>query len=411
MTPPTPEAQAENSGGQRPNRPRTRAGKVLTAALVAAAAAAAALGARAAIAEPDTVRDSAPESHTKTREAVDAAVRSGVPGAVIEVRDRQGSWRHAAGVGDVRTGRERSPHDHYRIGSVTKTFVATVLLQLEAEGRLNLDDTVEKWLPGVVRGNGHDGQRVTLRQLLRNTSGIFSYNTDEEFARKTAGTGFFEHRYDTWTPRQLVDVAMRHKPRFRPGKGFDYSNTNYILAGMVVDRVTGRPYGTEIERRILHRLGLRNTSVPGTDPRLPQPSSRAYAKFSKGAKPRDVTELNPSSAGAAGEMISDGADVTRFYRSLLRGELLPRQQMKEMTSTVPIDPRNPEAGGYGLGLVRFRMPCGKAIWGDGPRITGSLGKAFATRDGSRVVALNYNADWPGAPEESGVPILAAEFCR
>ncbi len=137
----------------------------------------------AALAAPAVAAGPAPARHEHTREAVEAAVAAGVPGATATVRDTHGSWSAAAGVGDTRTGKPRSAADRYRVASITKTFVATVLLQLEAEGRLSLDDSVERWLPGVVRGHGHDGRGITLRQLLNHTSGVHDYLADPDFRR------------------------------------------------------------------------------------------------------------------------------------------------------------------------------------------------------------------------------------
>ncbi|MFE2637835.1 serine hydrolase domain-containing protein [Streptomyces scopuliridis] len=347
--------------------------------------------------------------HHATQQQLDAAVRDGVPGALARVTDRDGVWNGSAGVADLTTGRERLPRDTYRIASLTKTFVATVLLQLAAEGRLDLDDTVESRLPGVVRGSGHDGRTVTVRQLLNHTSGVFNYNSDPEFRQKVAGDGFLTHRYDTWQPEQLVALAMSHPPYFAPGTGFHYSNTNYILAGMIVERVTGRPYGTEIERRILRPLKLRATSAPGTDVRMPRPSGRAYSKLlspDPAAEIHDVTELNPTVAGASGSMISDSADLQRFYRALLRGELLPAKQLGEMMDTIDMGADVPSGYGYGLGLLRQELPCGVEIWGHSGDTRGSRSAVAMTRDASHSIAFNFNADWAGDTKK----VVEAEFC-
>ncbi|MCM2391975.1 serine hydrolase domain-containing protein [Streptomyces albipurpureus] len=351
----------------------------------------------------------ASHGHDRTQQAIEALVREGVPGVVAQTRDRQGAWSGTAGVGDLRTGKSRSAQDRYRVGSITKTFVATVLLQLEAEGRLDLDDSVHRWLPGVVSGNGHDGRRITVRQLLNHTSGVYNYTDDPGFVRRVFGDGFFQHRYDTWQPRRLVDIALRHKPYFAPGADWHYSNTNYVLAGLVIEKATGRPYGSEIERRILRPLKLRATSVPGTDHRVPQPASRGYSKLSEdptATKIHDVTELNPSAAYAAGEMISDSGDLQRFYRALLKGALLPPKQQKALTDTVPIDP-NQSGVGYGLGLMSQKLSCGKEVWGHGGGIHGSNSRAAVTRDGDHSLAMNFNGDWMGDRDA----VLEAEYCR
>ncbi|MFG2356146.1 serine hydrolase domain-containing protein [Streptomyces sp. NPDC048521] len=346
--------------------------------------------------------------HGATREAVEAAVRAGVPGVTATAKDAQGTWSTTAGTGDLRTGAPRSAADRYRVGSITKTFVATVLLQLEAEGRLSLDDTVDTWLPGVVRGHGHDGRRITVRRLLDHTSGVYSYTADEGFARRYfLKDGFFQHRYDTLTPGDLVAIALKHEPDFAPGTSWSYSNTNYVLAGMVIEKVTGHSYATEIRHRIIDPLHLTATSVPGAKVTVPRPSSRAYSKLTESATGRtyDVTTLNPSLASAAGEMISDSADLDRFYSALLRGKLLPAAQLKEMKTTVKVD--GAPNTGYGLGLMDRTLTCGVHIWGHDGGIHGSVSSAVTTADGRHSLAANFNGDWAGDMDA----VLEAEFCR
>ncbi|MFF5971954.1 serine hydrolase domain-containing protein [Streptomyces sp. NPDC012769] len=368
---------------------------VVTTALVAGLAATA-LAAPAVAAGPPKPGT----GHATTQQALDANVAAGVPGAVAAARDGKDRWTGTAG--------ERGGKDRFRVGSITKTFAATVLLQLQAEGRLDLDDPVEKWLPGVVRGHGHDGRKITVRQLLNHSSGIYSYTEDPAFQQRTFGSGFLEHRYDTWSPKQLVEVAMAHEPDFAPGTSWNYSNTNFVLAGMVIEKVTGRPYGKAVENRIIKPLKLRATSVPGTDASMPKPHSRAYSKLSEdpGATTvHDVTELNPSLAHAAGEMISDTNDLQTFYRALLKGRLLPKAELRELTTTLPVSAEHPRFR-YGLGISWQKLSCGKEIWGHGGGIHGSLSEAYTTRDGEHSLAANINADWTGDTQS----VIEAEFC-
>lgn len=373
---------------------RTLLAAGLVAGLTATALAAPAVAATGAPPAP------AGPSHAATQQALDAAVAQGVPGAVAQARDGKDRWTGTAG--------ERGGADRFRVGSITKTFTATVLLQLQAEGRIDLDDPVEKWLPGVVRGHGNDGRAITVRQLLNHTSGIYSYTEDKDFQQKIFGAGFLEHRYDTWTPAQLVAIAMTHEPDFAPGTSWNYSNTNFVLAGMVIEKVTGRPYGKAVENRIIKPLKLRATSVPGTTSRMPRPHSPAYSKLTLDdttAPVHDVTELNPSIAGAAGEMISDANDLQTFYRALLKGRLLPEAEMKEMTDTVATSPDGGPVR-YGLGLMQAKLSCGKEIWGHSGGIHGSSSQAVATRNGEHTLAANFNADWTGDSQT----LLDAEFC-
>ncbi|MFI6808361.1 serine hydrolase domain-containing protein [Streptomyces luteogriseus] len=376
-----------------------------TAALTAATAMAlsAALVVPAVAAGPAA----APGGHDATKRAVRAAVADGVPGVTVTVRRGHGTWAATAGVGDLETGKPRSVRDHYRIASITKTFVATVVLQLEAERRLSLDDTVEKWLPGAVRGNGNDGSRITIRQLLNHTSGIFDYLEDPGFQQTyMTPDGFMKHRFDEAAPEELLAVAMKNRPYFEPGASFAYSNTNYLLAARVIEKATGNDYGDEIDRRIIAPLHLTSTSVPTTRVTLPRPGSRAYSKLAgtDTGPTYDVTELNPRLAYGSGQMVSSSADLTRFYSALLGGRLLPPGQLKKMRTTVE---SSRETSRYGLGLVDRKLGCGVHVWGHDGGIYGSNSDAVTTGNGRHSLAVNFNGDWSGSTDA----IIEAEFCR
>ncbi|WP_326799534.1 beta-lactamase family protein [Streptomyces sp. NBC_01808] len=357
-----------------------------------------------------------PAGHDGTQAALDAIVAEGTPGALAAVRDGRQRWSGEAGVADLATGEPRRDRDRFRVGSLTKTFTATVLLQLDARGVLSLDDTVERWLPGVVRGNGNDGREITVRHLLNHTSGIFNYNRDEGFLAKFTGESFLVHRYDGATPQELVEIGLSHPPLFAPGTGWEYSDTNYILAGMVIERATGDTYASQVSRRILEPLKLRATSVPGSSAAVPRPHGRHYSKLYQedpNAPVHDVTEFNPTVAWSAGQVISTTRDLNRFYAALLGGELLPREQVDQMLTTVPIESEESGASGastaaYGLGIRSDRLSCGVTVWGHGGQVPGSLSRAAATRDGRHVLTVNRNGDW-GAQERENAA-LEAEFC-
>ncbi|MEU1814649.1 serine hydrolase domain-containing protein [Streptomyces roseifaciens] len=388
--------------------------RALAGALAAAAMAAAALTAPAAAEAAGTTPAGSREAaaghdrHAATRSAMEAQVAAGIPGVLGQTRDDHGTWRSSAGIADRTTQRPRLAQDRFRIASVSKVFTSVVLLQLEAEGRIGLDDPVEHWLPGVVRGNGHDGWGITVRQLLNHTSGIYNYTDDPAF-RKLLGPGFLEHRFDDHTPEELVKTAMAHPPYFPPGKSWRYSNTNYVLAGMVVEKVTGRSYATEIKRRIVRPLGLTATTLPGTAPELPGPHGRAYSTLAAEPSPDpkiyDVTELNPSWGGAAGEIISTTGDLNRFYGALIGGKLLPQAQQRELLTTVSADDRMPGAG-YGLGVASIRLSCGANVWMHTGGVHGSLTVASASTDGRHTAAFNFNGDWTG---DLGA-LVEAEYC-
>ncbi|NEB79974.1 beta-lactamase family protein [Streptomyces sp. SID14478] len=346
--------------------------------------------------------------HPATLRAIDAAIAAGVPGISAEARDGDGVWKSAAGVGDLATGAPRGTDDRFRVGSITNTFVATVLLQMEAEHKLRLDDSVERYLPGLVTGHGNDGRAITVRQLLNHTSGLFDYFADTEYAETyLMGDGYLRHRYDTLTPERRVRVALAHEPLFSPGARHGFSNTNDVLAAMIVEKVGGTSYEDQVRRRIIEPLGLTATSQPGSRTTLPRPSSRAYSKLF-GAQPDridDVTEVNGSQAWGNGDIISSAGDLNRFYGALMRGRLLPPRQLAQMLTTVD-NPGFPGSS-YGLGIERLTLGCGTSLWYHDGGAVGWLSLAAFTGDGRHQLAFNYNSNW-GA--ETLVSLLNAEFC-
>ncbi|MGJ5831939.1 serine hydrolase domain-containing protein [Streptomyces ossamyceticus] len=400
----------------------TRLIRTTLAGVTAVAAAATALSATPAAADPATKADqptaatrtvpsdhaatrTVPSDHAATRAAMDAAVAAGVPGVVAEVRDARGVWRATSGVADLTTRQPRGAGDAFRTGSVTKSLVATVLLQLQAEGRLDLDATVDQYLPGLVRGNGHDGTKITVRQLMNHTSGVFNFTEDATFVKQVLGIEFLKTRYDDWTPEQVIALALRNPPQFEPGTSWKYSNTNYLLLGLIIEKLTGRPYADEIEQRVTRPLGMHATYFPGTDPHLPAPT-RHYSTFTEDpGTTHDVTELNPSWAWAAGEMITDTSDLNRFYTALFTGRLLRPAQLRQMTDTVPTEGNLPSQR-YGLGLIEYETTCGIKVWGHSGGIHGSSTQSFGTRDGRHMITLNFNGDWVGG----GKKVVSAEFC-
>ncbi|GLF99778.1 serine hydrolase domain-containing protein [Streptomyces yaizuensis] len=391
---------AGRAAARRTGRPRLRA----TAVGVAALAVTAGVFTAPAQAAP------APDAPTRpaTQRAMDAIVAAGIPGVTAQARDRHGAWNGASGIGDRRTGKPRGTHDHFRIASITKTFVATVMLQLAAEGRLDLDDSVDKHLPGLVRGNGHDGRKITVRQLLNHTSGVYDFLEDPAYRQKyLMEKGFLKHRYDYRPPQIAIDTALAHAPYFQPGAEYRYSNTNYILAALVMEKVTGNRYEDEVHRRIVKPLKLRGTSAPGNSSAMPKRSSRAYSTLTEDGSGtiRDVTLQNASQSWAEGDMISTSDDLNRFYRALLRGKLLPDKQLKEMKALTPQS--DDGTSGYGLGLGKETTSCGTEIWGHTGGWIGSMSASFTTEDGRRQLTFNLNGDWSG---QGFKELLDSGFC-
>ncbi|MEU8822227.1 serine hydrolase domain-containing protein [Streptomyces sp. NPDC048636] len=349
----------------------------------------------------ETRASAAASRDAAVRTALRALVADGdAPGAAVLVRDGRGTRFTAAGAADIRTGRPIHRNDHFRAGSLTKTVLAAATLRLAAQGRLRLDDSVERHLPGLVRGQGNDGRRITLRQLLRHTSGLYDYTADPELSRRLSRR-LSAADTRTRTPASLVRTAVSHRPYFRPGSGWRYSNTNYVLLGMVIQRVTGRPYADVSRRLVLRPLALDATSFPGARTTLPAPHGRAYAG-EDGAR-RDVTDLNPSAAGAAGEMVSTLDDLARLVSALQRGRVVDRTGLRTLRDT------SGSHGRYGMGLFPVRLPCGVTLWGHNGEIPGSYALAVSTADGRRSLAYRLNSGARPSPADEST-LLKAAFC-
>ncbi|MDL4772435.1 serine hydrolase domain-containing protein [Actinomadura xylanilytica] len=329
---------------------------------------------------------------------LDDLVESKAATAALVRIQRDGREQAAgAGVGDLASGRRADPSGHFRIGSVTKTFVATVLLQLTDEKRLGLDDPVERHLPGVVPDGGH----ITVRQLLDHTSGLHDYMSEPGYStNRWRGAD----RFRSYTSAQLLKVAFAKPPNFPPGTQWRYSNTNYVVLGQLIEKITGRPYGQEVQRRILGPLHLTRTSVPGDRPGLPAPYAHGYKTLPTG-RTVDATRMNPSLDGPAGEMISTAADLDRFFDALLSGRLTSAPALAAMRTTTPTG-----AGfDYGLGLQRYTLPCGASMWGHSGELIGYMTFAFRSDDGRRMT-LSLNPGARNPTEEQILPIAAAAIC-
>ncbi|WP_406213957.1 serine hydrolase domain-containing protein [Streptomyces canus] len=326
---------------------------------------------------------------------VDSVQRTGTVGVLAEVAGRNAREQATAGLSNISAGTPAMIGDRFRIGSAIKTFTATVLLQLVGDGQLTLDDTVERWLPGVVDGNGNDGSRITVRQLLQHTSGVFNYTSD--FPEMDTKENFLAQRYTTWTSRQLVATAMRHAPDFAPGTRWEYSNTIYILAGMIIERITGRSWQDEVEQRIIAPLGLHRTLAPDTSPRVPGPHLHGYSNFGSGDA-IDTTAFNPTAAGSAGAIVSTTGDLIRFWSALIGGRLLRPAPLAQMQSTVPAPALAEEWPGarYGLGMMWIPLTCGGGYWGHGGDMPGYTTRDGSTPDGHRTAVVAVSGD--GTPD-------------
>ncbi|WP_327710153.1 beta-lactamase family protein [Streptomyces sp. NBC_00464] len=345
---------------------------------------------------------------------VDAIHDTGVVGVSAEVTSPGTHTRAVAraGVAERGTRRPMPPGGRFRIGSATKTFTATVVLQLVGEGRMSLEDTVERWLPGVVAGDGLDGSSVTVRQLLQHTSGI--PEVLPEIAALNSADGYRAERFRTYTPEELAGLAMRRSEDVSTEAAWSYSNTNYILAAMIIREVTGRSWDREVEDRIIRPLGLSGTSTPGTSPLIPGPHARAYAAFGTGAgsgsgssSSIDVTALNTSMAVGSGAVISTTHDLSRFYTALLGGRLLEPAELAEMTATVSA----PGMGvSYGLGLGEIPLTCGGTYYGHPGELLGYRTWAGITRDGSRTAVVYATSDGGPDTQQAMRTLVDQELC-
>ncbi|MFC5185777.1 serine hydrolase domain-containing protein [Actinomadura harenae] len=321
-----------------------------------------------------------PADHASVRKALDTLTSSGeTPGVTVRVDDpRCGTWSAASGTADLATGRPMPTGERTRIGSVTKSFTATVVLQLAAEHRLSLDDTVDRWLPGLVRTPRYDGRRITIRSLLQHTSGL----PDHSDAMPD------DVRWRHFDPEQLVAMALTMDP---PDKTWTYSSTNFVLAAMIVRKATGHGIEDESTRRILRPLGMRDTYWPGDETAIRGPHPHGYVHDENG-RWTDYTDQNLTYGGAAGALVSTTRDLDRFFTALFGGRLLPPRQLAEMRRTVPADPERIWPGArYGLGLIQTPLTCGGTWIGHAGGVAG-FATVAGVGPGGRAVAVSLNAD-------------------
>jgi D-alanyl-D-alanine carboxypeptidase len=352
-----------------------------------------------------TLVTGAPARATTTTEDWYAPLRTAIGGlpdgppatttaAQVRVTSSAGTWEGRSGRADLHTGRPVPVGARFRIGSVTKVFTATVVLQLAAEGRLRLDTPVEHYLPGLLPA---EYAPATVRHLLDHRTGLPAPTVPDDVAWQIA------HRYDRYTAEQLIRAALRNEREFAPGDYQHYTNMGYIVAGVLIRRLTGRPYGAEITRRILRPLGLRDTVVPGDDPDVRGPHAHGYQLV--GDTLIDVTSWNQSVTPAAGDLISSLRDLDTFTRALLGGHLLPPAQQRELFA-VPAEPDfvTGKPASFGAGLDRLvALPDGRTVWGKSGARYGYSAAIAATPDAaSRLV---YSINSTDAKSEAANPVI------
>ncbi|MBD5799145.1 D-alanyl-D-alanine carboxypeptidase [Bacillus pseudomycoides] len=349
-----------------------------------------------------SLQTSTQRDRNSVKQAMRDTLQLGFPGILAKTSEGGKTWSYAAGIADLRTKKPMKTDFRFRIGSVTKTFTATVVLQLAGENRLNLDDSIEKWLPGVIQGNGYDDKQITIRQILNHTSGIAEYSRSKDFDLMDTKKSY--------TAEELVKMGISLPPDFAPGKGWSYSNTGYVLLGILIEKVTGNSYAEEIENRIVEPLELSNTFLPGNSSVIPGTKhARGYFQPDGASELKDVTYYNPSMGRSAGEMISTADDLNKFFSYLLSGKLLKEQQLKQMLTTVPTEIA--ELGECGLGIFETKLPNGVSIWGHGGSIPGFLTFAGGTLGGKHTLAVNLNSMGKANSPDPFKNILLAEFSK
>ena len=351
-----------------------------------------------ALLAPSALAVTAP-TRADVQRAFDRVVAAGVPGATGVIRGPHGIERYSAGDADVRRGVAISSRDHTRAGSITKAFTSTVILQLVASGRFGLDDSVESLLPGALP----DGDQITVRQLLNMSSGLADYCSvpASPGGPDPCNPSSAAERSRAWAPQELIDIGVSAPRTFAPGQGWAYTNTGYLLLGMIIERVTGDSLAAEYRQRIFRPLGLKETRYAPDTVAMPRPFSHGYDVLAAGSFPEDITAISPTIAGAAGAAVSTPDDLETFIRAYLSGRLVPARLVREMKIATPgslngTPPSIPlEKGGvgtYGLGLEHYTWSHSCGTFGHSGSIPGYHPYTFTTADGSRGAAMFLNAD-------------------
>jgi D-alanyl-D-alanine carboxypeptidase len=326
-----------------------------------------------------------------------------VPGAVLVVRHGEHTLRLARGYADLKHKTPMRTSHRFRVGNVTTSFVATVVLQLVAEGKLALDDTVESRLPGAIP----TGATITLRQLLNMRSGLFDYLNDGDTTVTSRLLTDPSHR---WAPLDLIAITNRHPPRFAPDTAWSYCDTCYVLLGLIIERTTGHLLADELRERIFVPAGLRATSFD-TEPQIAGRHAHGYERLGKKQRVTDVTAVNPTFTWASGAIVSTASDVARFFSRLYGGRLLRPDLLAAMQTTGPMAAEL-KGWGYGFGLIKKPIGCGTGF-GNDAAAPGFSAYAYSSKDAKRQSVLLINAgDTTMAHEDNGAlqHVHASGYC-
>jgi D-alanyl-D-alanine carboxypeptidase len=354
---------------------------------------------------PAVAQATTPRAATRAtlQRALDRAVNARVPGAVLLARNGNHTVRVASGYAKREHKTPMRTSDRFRVGSITTSFVATVVLQLVAEGKLTLEDTVESRLPGALPNSG----AITIRQLLNMRSGLFDYLSDGD---TTVAGRLLTDPTHRWSPLELIAITNRHPPRFAPDAGWSYCDTCYVLLGLIIERATGHLVADELRQRVFVPAGLRATSFD-TDPQIAGRHAHGYERLGKKLRLTDVTAVSPTYVWAAGAIVSTADDVARFYRKLYGGHLLRPDLLVAMQTTGPMAAEL-KGWGYGLGLIKKPVRC-RTAFGNDAAAPGFTAYAYSSKDGSLQSVLLINAgDTTMAHEDNGnlQELHASAYC-
>ncbi|MFJ5274183.1 serine hydrolase domain-containing protein [Streptomyces sp. NPDC088358] len=328
-----------------------------------------------------------------------AALAQGAPGAMVRVDDAGTVHELSEGVADRATGRAITTADRFRVGSVTKSFSAVVLLQLVDEGKLNLDTSVNTYLPGLLPDD-----RITVRHVMSHRSGLYDY-TNDMFAQTVPG--FESVRNKVFSYQDLVRLSLKHALTNAPGAAYSYSNTNFVVAGMLIEKLTGNAVAKEYQNRIFKPLGLTDTFYVHPDTSIPGTHANGYlTPDAAGAALVDSTAQTVSWAQSAGAIISSTRDLNTFFSALMAGKLMSAAQLAQMQQWTTVS----STQGYGLGLRRRDLSCGVSVYGHTGTVQGYYTYAFTSKDGKRSVTSLANTSNSANVLNTMAGTLESAFC-
>jgi D-alanyl-D-alanine carboxypeptidase len=325
----------------------------------------------------------------RLQRTLDRAVgrRGTMPGAVLYIESAEtGVWTGASGLSDIDSEAAMLPGHRFCIGSITKTFVAVVILQLMEEGALDLDASMVTFVPENVSALFPASDRITVRMLLNHTSGIPEWLTEEARERLVDDLSY------VWQLEELMRLSAEQQPYFEPGEGFFYSNTDYTLLGVIIEQITGEPWSEQVQKRILDPLALTGITIrsPG-DSSLVSEMARGYSQV--GQDLVDLTSADPSMAGAAGgnAMVSTAGDLASFLNALLNGKLFSSTAtLDEMLVFVDAPDEQGVPYWYGLGLEKYLLN-GMTLIGHGGGAVGYSTVMYVAPDEGITIVASSNA--------------------